>query len=477
MTVNNNRPTFREARAQQGAQTDRLRGQLEENHAIAEHHGDARLMKETSRQLEDLDKDELITSHGVREAAKASGLSENAINQAIARYNADGDGLFDEGEFDALMGELAKPEAKGATATAQASAKSPAAVPRDKVGAVLNAPASHLPSADELKKAGVSGARLTLAAGYLAPAEKMQEMKAKLTEYQKAGIDVTVHLGGELAEGQPTPELQHNRGPVKDEQSPAWNQQFDNWVKGSYLPAVKNVMDQLGPCINNIEVMNEPDEQNNRRQGPNSATDPNDIEYIPGLPPATFGKLMKSTYETIHSHPNAKRDVAGGEKQMKVLTGGLDSGRPDWLQKAGEATPDPKTGKPMIYADALGVHPYAKDPTVTDESQDNSLRRIMKAYENLDLKVGPNEPDGAKHEIYNTEASVGPGSPDNPEDVKAAANYAENFARESTNLDSVKRSYFFWGGTYDNHLGMVDQQGKPTKLFEALSRVTGADKE
>jgi hypothetical protein len=337
-----------------------------------------------------------------------------------------------------------------------------------------------MPSADDLKKAGVGGVRLTLRSEYLTPAENMQQMKARLTEYRKAGIDVTAQLGGELAPGQPTPALEHEHGPAAEQQSPAWNAQFNKWANEKYLPAVKNVMDNLGSCINNVEVMNEPDEQNNRHQGPKYQTDPNDIEYIPGLPPAAFANLMKSSYELVHSHPNARVDVGakpGEEKQMKVITGGLDSGQPGWLQKAAQATPDPQTGRPMIYADALGLHPYAKDPTVTDETQDNSLRGMMHAYENLDIKVGPNEPDGARHAIYNTEASVGPGNPDNPADVKAAADYVENFAKESTNLDSVKRSYFFWGGTYDNHMGMVDNKGKPTKLQEAMRRVTGADKE
>ena len=42
-------------------------------------------------------------------------------------------------------------------------------------------------------------------------------------------------------------------------------------------------------------------------------------------------------------------------------------------------------------------------------------------------------------------------------------------------MDSVKRSYFFWGDTYDGHPGLVGKDGKKTDAYHALTSVTGTN--
>jgi hypothetical protein len=169
------------------------------------------------------------------------------------------------------------------------------------------------------------------------------------------------------------------------------------------------------------------------------------------LPAEKFGQALKATYDAVHNNPNASPDV-------KVISGGADSGNTDYLRRAAAATPGPD-GQPMLWADGVGLHPYAKDPSLPDNDP-NSLGHIVNDYNNLGL----NSPKG-QLPIYITEASQ-------PDAAKAEA-FNSAFARSASKMDPVARSYFFWGNTYDGHPGLITPKGEKTDAYYALQRLTG----
>jgi hypothetical protein len=298
----------------------------------------------------------------------------------------------------------------------------------DKVGVVLNHQPQDLPSAETLQGAGVTGVRVTLSNDNFRPEdpENMRLWKERMQDWSKNGIHVTANLPAELVQGfpQPTWEPQPGRegGPVGP-QSDEWNAQFDAYKQG-YLDRTAFVAREFGQFVNAYEVWNEPDEPNNRAQ------------YAPGIPAATFGQVLKDSYETIKAW-----DQSG---EATVMTGGLDSGNTDYLRQAAEATGG-------LYADAVGLHPYAKDPTLPADDP-NSLGSIVNNYSQFGVP------------IYITEAS----SPDRSQH----AQFVSNFARSADGMDSVARSYFFWSETYDGHPGLMAPEG-PTAAHGELARLLG----
>lgn len=299
---------------------------------------------------------------------------------------------------------------------------------RDKVGVVLNHQPQDLPNAATLQDAGVTGVRVTLSHDNFRPddPENMRLWKERMQDWSDNGIHVTANLPAELVQGfpQPTWEPQPGRagGPVGP-QSDEWNAQFDAYKQG-YLDRTAFVARELGPFVSAYEVWNEPDEPNNR------------AEYAPGIPAATFGQVLKDSYEVIKAS-----DQSG---EATVMTGGLDSGNTDYLRQAAEATGG-------LYADAVGLHPYAKDPTLPGDDP-NSLESIVNNYSQFGVP------------IYITEAS----SPDRSQH----AQFVSDFARAADGMDSVARSYFFWSETYDGHPGLMAPEG-PTAAHGELARLLG----
>jgi hypothetical protein len=218
-------------------------------------------------------------------------------------------------------------------------------------------------------------------------------------------------------------------------------------MDNKYLPRVKGMMDNLGEYVDNVEAFNEPDEPNNRLADPSK----NQKEYVPGLPAAKFGEALKKTYEAVHGHPKAQDDV-------KVITGGLDSGQTQYLKDAAAATM--KDGQPTLYADGIGLHPYGKDPN-GEKGDENALATIVDNYANLDL----NTPNGNDLPIYITEAS----QPKHED----AARFNGDFANAAADMSAVERSYFFWKDTDDGHPGLIRPDGTKTDAYNRLASLTG----
>ena len=301
----------------------------------------------------------------------------------------------------------------------------------DKVGVVLNHNPENLPSAAILKEAGVTGVRVTLSASNFDPNNpaNAQLWQERMRDWHQNGIHVTANLPAELVHGFPRPAWQgqsEGRGGPVGPQSAEWQAQFNNYKQG-YLDRVGHVARELGQYVNAYEVWNEPDEPNNRDT------------YYPGLPAATFGQVLKDSYTAIKAN-----DRSG---EATVMTGGLDSGNPNYLREAAAATGN------RLYADGVGLHPYAKDPTLP-QSNPGSLAHIVNDYSRM-----------FGLPIYITEAS----SPDR----SRHAQFVSDFARSADQMPAVARSYFFWSETYDGHPGLMSPTTGPTEAHGALARLLG----
>jgi hypothetical protein len=364
----------------------------------------------------------------------SQGLSEQEVEQALTSMFMQGEeylGGVDNGQVPAPDGDTSPTDpvgGPGPVAPVQGRPFTPQVNP-DKVGVVLNHQPQELPSAATLQGAGVTGVRVTLSTDNFRPEdpENMGLWKERMQDWRDNGIHVTANLPAELVQGFPRPtwEPQPGRegGPVGP-QSQEWNAQFDAYKQG-YLDRTAFVARELGQYVNAYEVWNEPDEPNNRDQ------------YHPGIPAATFGQVLKDSYEIIKAS-----DQSG---EATVMTGGLDSGNTNYLREAADATGG------QLYADGVGLHPYAKDPTLTADDP-NSLASIVNNYSQFGVP------------IYITEAS-------NP-DRDQHARFVSDFARAADGMSTVARSYFFWSETYDGHPGLMAPEG-PTAAHGELARLLG----
>lgn len=315
-----------------------------------------------------------------------------------------------------------------AAALSAVSGKGPQVNP-SKVGVVLNDDPHNLPSAADLNALGVGGVRVTLNVDNWRPedSDNLDAWKSKLTDYRANNIDVVLNLPSELASGfPPAPNGYHDGDPLPE----GWEDQFNEYKNNGYLPRLNQVLDLLGDKADGFEIWNEPDEPDNREQ------------YHPAIPSADFGQLLQDAYGAIHGNPNSEN--------ASVITGGVDSGQASYLSSAAAATGG------QLYADAVGLHPYAKDPRAPEDAE-NSVQHIVGDYS------GFTSPQGGAMPIYITEAS----SPD-----RADTDFIPSFARTADNLSNVARSYFFWKDTWDGHPGLMGPDG-PTEAYKRLGQLLG----
>jgi hypothetical protein len=320
----------------------------------------------------------------------------------------------------------------------QPAARSPLAIDPGKVGVVLNDNPADLPSGQELNDLGVTGARITLSGQNFSP-DNAGDWQGRLQDYRDHGIDVMLNLPREL-DGSgtfpdpPAKEVVGTDGdgnPVwrvapSDAQPQEWKDAFDAWKNDAYLPRVQEVLDSVGGYASSLEIWNEPDEQANR------------VDYSPGLPAGQFGELLRDVYGMVHG-PDADPEWPADDGAPRIVTGGLDSGRTDWLDGA------MVDGK--LYADAVGVHPYTKRP---DESYDadepwnwtGTAADIARDYGRFGKPLDF------------TEAG----------DRRGFSDYIPAFAAAASQEGNVDRTYFFWGDPYDGELGLTagrDDDGQP----------------
>ncbi|HVE85312.1 MAG TPA: hypothetical protein VND93_20810 [Myxococcales bacterium] len=342
----------------------------------------------------------------------------------------------------------------------------------NKAGAVINAEPAKWPSVDDLHNAGISGVRVTMSQGEGGNynAGNAQQWKDNLSAYRTADppIDVTLNMAPESAgKGHPAiPDIltepngmsgpngtdpahsvipftregtrvdidgEGNRVETKlsDDQAAAakqWYQDFDQWKKDSYTPALQQAQRDLGNNVNRYEIWNEPDEPKNWYR-PATATSKED-GYGPGIPPQAFGELMKTSYEALK--PGVDPSSPEARNGPQIVSGGADSGQVSYLQRAQDAT----GGK--LYADEVGVHPYLKRPT--DSYGDagewtGTLQSISKDYSQLGKPLQFTE--------------VGDKRPGNESYIPEAAT-----SLSQPGMSNVQRGYYFWENPYDGDFGL-----------------------
>lgn len=403
--------------------------------------------------------------------------------------------------------------AAGATTAVRSGDVQPLQNP-GKIGVVLNAPVNELPRVEELTAQGVGRARITLSAAYLQndPAAqpgtpgselndaKAQELATLLGQYKNAGIEVTLNLPPELVNGKPeferagTPTYQegdlliHQHGEVKGDSvsDAAWQPYQD-----AYVARTAELANRLGPYVDSWEVGNEPDALEKvyihgklpTREGDPEGTPHPDQAYVtdqngqqqpvvgsfdPGLPPARYGQLLNAAYQAIKDNDNGARDPNDPEKpdpnnKNTVITAGLVAGDAEesldgddrkisYLEQAWNATPG------GLRFDALGVHPYTK-------TSGESFNATAENYQRLSEKL-----TGRRVDVYMTEASPGPGSPEDPGYQQDYEQYIRDISGATDGNAGVAGTYFFWGGSFDDHAGLTDMPAASETLRRLLGK-------
>jgi hypothetical protein len=322
------------------------------------------------------------------------------------------------------------------------------AVDPNKVGVVLNNNPLNLPSAQELRDLGATGARISLTGANFTPDNpelvdgartNLQVWQDRLAEYRNAGIDVMLNLPREL-EGSgtfpdpPAKEFSENghwRPLPSDQQPQEWRDAFNDWKANQYLPRVQQVLDGVGGYASSLEVWNEPDEPGNRD------------DYSPGLPAGQFGELLRDVYGMVNG-PGADPDAGPTEGRPRIVTGGLDSGNTAWLDGAFV------DGK--LYADAIGVHPYLKRPDENFDEPGNWTGTVADITRDYSRFGKP---------IDFTEAG----------DRRGLGPYIPELATAAGREPGVERSYFFWDDPYDGEFALMggrDEAGQP--IYRAGAR-------
>jgi len=315
-----------------------------------------------------------------------------------------------------------------------------------KVGVVLNNQPELMPTGQQLEDLGVTAARISIPRKHFdgSPAN-VANWQRVLADYREHHIEITINIQQEAADGfPPGPSNWEWHKPEEPAVVEARLAELRTWKETKYLPKVQEIMTVMGPYAQAYEVYNEPDQLINSDK------------YSPALPPAFYGELLRDTYQTIKNGP----DNLDGQRP-RVITAGLDSGQTGYLTEA------VKGSDGILYADAIGLHPYAKDPLVKPPAE-GSLRRILDEYAAFPVKTPSGETTTLP--VYVTEASQ-PST--EPTDVKAYINNAAVVAGETP---GIAKTYFFWNKTSDDHAGMVEYvDGKPvaTPAYEQLARRLG----
>lgn len=378
-----------------------------------------------------------------------------------------------------------------------------------KIGVVLNAPVDGvddagrpvLPTAEELSAQGVGRARLTLSAAYLQsdPAAaggqpgseldpgKMQAWETRLREYKNAGIEVTLNLPPEVVHG--LPEFKRD-GPIRNEphllkQSGAVQDVSDaEWApyQEAYVQRTAELAQRLGPYVDTWEVGNEPDATEKviiKGQVPpgeeqHYVTDQDGVThevnggFDPGLAPQRYGQLLNAAYDAIKANDNGARDPNDPSQpdpnnRNVVVTAGLvagdagesldgDDSKLSYLEQAARATPD------GLRFDAVGLHPYTRN------TQDQ-FNETVDQYAAMAEKVA-----GRPVPVYITESSPGPGDAADPVYQQEYQQYVKDISTATDRNSNVAGTYYFWGGTFDDHAGLTDMPDAMSTLRQLLGK-------
>jgi hypothetical protein len=247
---------------------------------------------------------------------------------------------------------------------------------------------------------------------------------------------------------------------------PGNERQWEDY-KQAHLQATEKLATKLGPYVDNWEISNEPDASEKRYRNDEGEPQRTVLDqdkkphtvtgaFDPGFPAKRYGELLNEEYDVI------KR---ADKNTNRVLTAGMVAG------DAGESIKDPPNGTVsylekaweangrQLKFDGIAIHPYGKrDP--------DSFQHLADEYQALGRKISKTDenPDGTDFDLYVTEASYGPGDPKDPETRTNYLKYMDDIAHATDDSSNVKRTYFFWAGTNDDHPGVKSVDGAEDKL-------------
>jgi hypothetical protein len=211
------------------------------------------------------------------------------------------------------------------------------------------------PSARELLDLGVTWVR------FVFKNSQGQDLAASYGEYDSVvdslaqnGISILMILNNESCPGKPEQSQLDNAG--------EWQGYTDK-----FAARCRDVAQHYGDRVAAFQIWNEPDH-------------PGRPDYEPTVREATYGRLLRASFEAIKS-------VSG----VTVITAGMQSGDPGWVARAMAGTGG------VLHADALSIHPYGQRPEPgwpppgPDRDENGNLRpwgfgllpNLLSAYRNV----------------------------------------------------------------------------------------------
>jgi|GEM_PF-6832998 len=199
------------------------------------------------------------------------------------------------------------------------------------------------PSVQEIRDLGASWVRFTFKDPSVAPQPtRFADYDDLVQTLHQAGINILMILSYETYPGK-------------------WECDADETKWNAYIAKFATrccqIAEHYGSQVQAYEIWNEPD----------LVPQPG---YNPYVPAQTFGLLLKAAYQAVKQVSIAK-----------VVLGGLGVGQPSYLQDVQAST------NGVLYADAVGVHPYGRRPTDDWPSAgwgglDLGLSGLIRAYHN-----------------------------------------------------------------------------------------------
>lgn len=179
---------------------------------------------------------------------------------------------------------------------------------------------SGRPSVQKIQDLGATWVRFTFKDDSDGPQPtRFASYDGLVQDLNQAGINILMILSYETYPGKP----------ARDANEAIWNTYTDKFVA-----RCRQIAEHYGSQANAYQIWNEPD-----LLEPSSG-------YDPRVHAEVFGRLLKDAFTAIKEVSSAT-----------VVTGGLAAGHPAYLEQARSAT------NGVLYADALGVHPYGRRPT------------------------------------------------------------------------------------------------------------------
>ncbi len=140
-----------------------------------------------------------------------------------------------------------------------------------------------------------------------------------LQDLNQAGVNILMILGYETCLGKP----------ACDANEATWSDYI-----ARFSERCRRIAQHYGPRVQAYQIWNEPD-----YQAPHEG-------YDPCVKAEVFGRMLRAAFKTI-------KEVSSST----VVTGGLAAGQPAYLERVQAST------NGILYADAVGVHPYCRRPT------------------------------------------------------------------------------------------------------------------